>query len=99
MAAYVCLIEIRVRLPHAGSLKEKRRFVKSLSVQLRQRFGAAVSEIAEQDTRRLAVLLCALVGGPDIGARADELERFVEARSPDGCGFERDLRTLTDIRG
>ncbi len=99
VAAYVCLIEIRVRLPHAGSLKEKRRFVKSLSVQLRQRFGAAVSEIAEQDTRRLAVLLCALVGGPDIGARADELERFVEARSPDGCGFERDLRTLTDIRG
>jgi uncharacterized protein len=99
MAAYVCLTEVRVHLPHVTSLKEKRRVVKSLAAQLRQRFGAAVAETAEQDSWRQAVLLVALVGGSDTSARADELERFVEARCPDGCSFVRELRTFADIRG
>jgi uncharacterized protein YlxP (DUF503 family) len=99
MAAYVCLTEIRLPLPHVTSLKEKRRVIKSLAALLRQRFGAAVAETEEQDSWRQAVLLVALVGGSDTSARADELERFVEARSPDGCAFARELRTLADIRG
>jgi uncharacterized protein YlxP (DUF503 family) len=73
--------------------------VKSLAAQLRQRFGASVAETEEQDFWRRAVLLAALVGGADTQARADQLERFVEARCPDGCSFARDLRTLSDIRG
>ena len=44
------------------------------------------------------MLLCALVGGPEVRERAAELERFVEARCPDGCGFERNLLTLADVR-
>ena len=99
MSAYVCLLEIDIALPHVSNLKEKRRVVKSLCAQVRQRFGASISEIADQDVHRRAVLLCALVGGADTPARADELQRFVEARCPDGCAFERDLRTLSDIRG
>lgn len=98
MPAYVSLTEIRIALPHADSLKEKRKVVKSLTAQVRQRFGAAIAEIADHDERRHAVLLCALVGDRETTSRADELERFVEARCPDGCGFRRDLRTLTDIR-
>jgi hypothetical protein len=39
------------------------------------------------------------VGGSEVRERADELERFVEARCPDGCRFERDLVTLADLRG
>ena len=96
---YVSLTEIRLNLPYVSSLKEKRRVMKSLAAQLRQRFGAAVAETAEQDSWRTGVLLVALVGGPDTSARADEMERFVEARAPDGCAFARDLRTLADIRG
>ncbi len=99
MPDYVCVTELRVHLPHVGSLKEKRRVVKSLAAQLRQRFGAAVAETREQDSWREAVLLIALVGGSDTPARADELERFVEARCPDGCTFARELRTFADIRG
>jgi hypothetical protein len=34
-----------------------------------------------------------------VAARADELERFVESRCPDSCSFERDLVTLSDLRG
>jgi uncharacterized protein YlxP (DUF503 family) len=93
------LIEIRLDLRHSQSLKEKRKVVSSLKAQLRQRFVAAVAEIADHDDRRRATLLLALVGGEEVAARADEVERFVEARCLDRCGFSRDLRTLADIRG
>jgi hypothetical protein len=59
---------------------------------------AAVAETADHDDRRRATLLVALVGGREVRDRAAEVERFVEARCPDGCRFERDLVTLADIR-
>jgi uncharacterized protein YlxP (DUF503 family) len=96
---YVCLTEIHLDLRHSGSLKEKRKVVSSLKAQIRQRFVAAIAETAAQDDRRRATLLVALVGGSEVRERADELERFVEARCPDGCRFERDLVTLADLRG
>ena len=53
---------------------------------MRQRFGASVAEIDGHDTWQRSTLLCALVGGRRASAPArDELERFVEARCPDGC--------------
>lgn len=95
---YISLTEIRLDLRQSGSLKEKRKLVSSLKAQLRQRFVAAVAEIDAHDDRRRAVLLCALVGGREVRERSSELERFVEARCPDGCRFERDLLTLDDLR-
>ena len=99
MDAFVCIVEIRLHVNDSGSLKEKRKHVRSLEEQLRRRFRAAVAEVGGHDTWQRATLLCALVGGSDVSARADELERFVEARFLDGCTFERDLRSLTDLRG
>lgn len=98
MAPYVCVIEIRLDLRHSQSLKEKRKVVSSLKAQLRQRFVVAIAETADHDDRRRATLLCALVGGPEVGERAAELEHFVEARCADGCSFERHLRTVGDLR-
>ena len=70
-------------------------------VELLQRMGESVVVVTEQahDDRRRAVLLCSLVGGAEVRERADELERFVDARCPDRCTFRRDLLTLDDIRG
>lgn len=98
MAAYVCVIEARMDLRQAQDLKQKRKVMTSVKTQLRQRFGAAVSEVADHDDRRLGTLLIALVGGGELGARADELERYVEARCPDGASFTRELLTLADLR-
>lgn len=99
MAAYVCLVEVRLRLNDSGSLKEKRKLVHSLKTQVRQRFGASVAEIDGHDTWQRATLLCALVGGSEVDARADALARFVESRCPEGCGFERNVLSLEDVRG
>ena len=96
---YISLIEIHLDLRDSSSLKDKRKLLSSLKAQLRQRFVAAVAETEAHDDRRRAVLLCALVGGPEVRERSSELERFVEARCPDRCRFERDLITLADVRG
>ena len=99
MAAYVCVVEVRLHLNDSHDLKGKRKLLHSLKAQLRQRFGASVAEVDGQDTWQRTTLVCALVGGGDVGRRADDLERFVQARCPDGCAFERDLLSLADIRG
>lgn len=99
MAPYVCLVEVRIHLGDSHDLKGKRKVIHSLKTQVRQRFGASVAEVDGHDTWQRATLLCALVGGAEVGRRADELERFVEARLPAGCSFDRDLLSLADIRG
>ena len=99
MATYVCVIEVRLHLNDSHDLKGKRKVVHSLKAHLRQRFGAAVTETDGHDTWQRTTLVCALVGGPEVARRADELERFVESRCPDGSAFDRDLLSLADIRG
>ena len=99
MTAYVCLVEVRLHLNDSHDLKGKRKVLHSLKAQVRQRFGASVAEIDGHDTWQRTTLVCALVGDAGVARRADELERFVESRCPDGSAFGRDLLSLADIRG
>ncbi len=99
MSAFVELIEIRLHFGEVQDLKGKRKLVKSLKDSLRQRFGASVAEIDGHDKWQRSTLLCALVGDGEVSDRADGLVRFVESRVPEGCSFERDLLSLSDIRG
>lgn len=96
---YISLTEIHLDLRDSQSLKDKRTVVSSLKGQIRHRFVAAIAETADHDDRRRATLLCAIVGGAEVRERAAELERFVEARCPQGCRFDRNLLTLADVRG
>jgi uncharacterized protein YlxP (DUF503 family) len=98
VTTYVCVIEVRLHLNDSHDLKGKRKTLHSLKAQMRQRFGASVAEVDGHDTWQRSTLVCALVGDSGVRRRADELERFVEARCPDGCSFERDLMSLADIR-
>jgi uncharacterized protein YlxP (DUF503 family) len=97
--AFVCVIEVRLHFGEVQDLKGKRKLIKSLKDQLRQRFGASVAEVDGHDKWQRSTLVCALVGEADVGNRADGLERFVDSRFPDGVSFERDLLSLSDIRG
>jgi uncharacterized protein len=95
---FVCLIEARLHFGESHDLKGKRKELKSLKEGLRRRFGAAVTETDGHDTWQRTTLLIALVGDGAVGDRADEVERFLESRCPDGCAFDRTLRSLEDIR-
>ena len=99
MSAFVCVVEAKLHFGESQDLKGKRKLVKSLKDQLRRRFGAAVSETEGHDTWQRTTLVCALVGDSQVGDRADGMVRFIESRCPDGCAFERDLLSLSDIRG
>ena len=99
--AYVLVLEARIHVEDSGSLKSKRKVIRSLKDAVRKRFGAAVAEIDGQDTWQRSTLLISLVGdgGGGVGKRAEQLERFIAARCPDGSSFTRDLRSLEDLRG
>jgi hypothetical protein len=95
---FICLIEARLHFGESHDLKGKRKELKSLKDGLRRRFGAAVTETEGHDTWQRATLLIAVLGDAAVSARADEIERFVESRCPDGASFDRTLRTLEDLR-
>jgi uncharacterized protein YlxP (DUF503 family) len=96
--AFVYLVEARLHFGEVQDLKGKRKLIKSLKEQLRQRFGASVAEIDGHDKWQRSTLLCALVGDGQVGDRADGMVRFIESRCPEGCSFDRDLLSLSDIR-
>ncbi len=98
MRPFVCLIEARLHFGESHDLKGKRKELKSLKEGLRRRFGAAVTETEGHDTWQRTTLLIALVGDGAVGDRADEVQRFVDSRCPDGAAFTRTLRSLEDIR-
>ena len=98
MSTFVCLIEARLHFGDSHDLKTKRKQLKSLKDQLRQRFGAAVAETDGHDTWQRSTIVCALIGASEVSARADHVCRFIESRCPDGCSFDRDLLSLDDVR-
>lgn len=96
--AFVCALEAHLHVEDSGSLKSKRKVIRSLKDAIRARFGASVSEIEGHDTWQRSTLLIAITGDGTISERVEELERFIEARCPTGARFERHLRSLEDLR-
>jgi hypothetical protein len=56
-AGYVGILTVELHFPEAGSLKGKRKFVKSAKAQLQNRFGAAVAEVDHHDLWQRSRLL------------------------------------------
>jgi uncharacterized protein YlxP (DUF503 family) len=66
---HVALLQVRLHVPGASSLKEKRQVVKSILERARVRFQVAAAEVDEQDVHRIAVLGFAAVSGSASHAR------------------------------
>jgi uncharacterized protein len=97
---FVAVMVIELHFPDAGSLKAKRKELSSIKAQLHGRLGAAVSETGHQDLWQRATLTASLTGGSlrQLNAAADELERWVIARCPDGARVERLVASVEDLR-
>jgi uncharacterized protein YlxP (DUF503 family) len=61
MLAALCLFDLRI--PGAGSLKEKRHVVKTVTASLRSRFNVAVAEVDHQDLWQRATIAVSSVAG------------------------------------
>ena len=60
-AGYVGILSVELHFPEGGSLKGKRKFVKSTKAQLQNRFGASVAEVDHHDLWQRAGLTVACV--------------------------------------
>jgi uncharacterized protein YlxP (DUF503 family) len=100
-AGFVAVLTIELHFPDAGSLKAKRKELAPVKAHLQGRVGATVAEIGHQDRWQRATLLAALVAGsaPRAEAAADAVERWLDARFPQGVSVHRTLASLKDLRG
>ena len=60
-SGYVAILTVELHFPEAGSLKGKRKHVKSAKAQLQNRFGAAVAEVDHHDLWQRSALTVACV--------------------------------------
>jgi uncharacterized protein YlxP (DUF503 family) len=58
---YVGILTVELHFPENGSLKGKRKYVKSAKAHLRERFGAAVAEVDHHDLWQRSTLAVACV--------------------------------------
>jgi hypothetical protein len=54
-------LKVRLDIPGVGSLKEKRRILKSLLTRLRNNFNISISEVGDNDVLRSAQIGAAVV--------------------------------------
>jgi len=76
-AGFVAVLTAELHFPEAGSLKGKRRYVKSAKAQLQNRFGAAVAEVDHHDLWQRCALTAAFVARD--AKEAEELAGRAEA--------------------
>src|SRR6058998_3157919 len=75
-SGYVGILTVELHFPEAGSLKGKRKYVKSAKAQLANRFGAAVAEVDHHDLWQRCALTAAFVARD--ARAADELAARAE---------------------
>ncbi len=98
-SGFVAVLVIHLHFPDANSLKGKRKELASVKAQLHGRLGLAVAETAHQDLWQRATLTAALTGGSlvRLGAAADNVERWLLARFPEGVHVERMIASVEDL--
>lgn len=72
-------VEIEIRIPTSGSLKDRRQVVRALLDGVRRRFEVSAAEVGGQDTWQRATLGFAIVASDAGIARetVDAIDRFV----------------------
>jgi uncharacterized protein YlxP (DUF503 family) len=101
VSAYVALLTIELHFPDAGSLKAKRKELASVKALLHQRLGLAVAEVDHQDLWQRSTLAGALVSGSlsQLQDACDNVQRFLDARFPQGVHVGRMLASFDDVEG
>jgi uncharacterized protein len=96
---FVAVLVIDLHFPEAESLKAKRKELSSIKAQLRGRLGLAVAEVDHHDLWQRARLTAALTSGSlaSLSAAADNVERWLLSRWPEGVSVERTVASVEDL--
>jgi len=78
-SGYVGILSVELHFPENGSLKGKRKYVKSAKAHLRERFGATVAEVDHHDLWQRAGLTvaCAAREHRDLQELLDAVVRYL----------------------
>ncbi|HEY7195838.1 MAG TPA: DUF503 domain-containing protein [Gaiellaceae bacterium] len=92
-AGYVGILSVELHFPEAGSLKGKRRFVRSAKAQLQHRFGASVAEVDHHDLWQRAGLTVACVARElrELDRLLDDAERYLAGQEYELVRAEREV--------
>ena len=76
------LVTFELYLPGSGSLKDKRRVIRSLKERIRNRLNVSVAEVSRQEKWQRALLAVAwvLADGSGIDKTLNTLDRIIEMR-------------------
>ena len=79
---FVGILSVELHFPESGSLKGKRKFVKSAKAQLQHRFGAAVAEVDHHELWQRARLTVACVAREhgELERLLDDAERYLSGQ-------------------
>jgi uncharacterized protein len=89
----VGILSVELHFPESGSLKGKRRFVKSATTQLRERFGASVAEVDHHELWQRAGLTvaCAARGHRELQELLDAVVRYLGSQEFELLRAEREV--------
>jgi len=92
-SGYVGILAVELHFPAAGSLKGKRRYVKSAKAQLQQRFGASVAEVDHHDLwqRSRLTVACVARGHTELQQLLDGAERYLNGQEWEVVSSERQV--------
>jgi uncharacterized protein len=90
---FVGILSVELHFPESGSLKGKRKFVKSAKAQLQNRFGVSVAEVDHHDLWQRARLTLACVARDHGEAERllDDAERYLSGQEYELVSTEREV--------
>jgi uncharacterized protein YlxP (DUF503 family) len=97
-SGYVGILTAELHFPEAGSLKGKRKFVKSAKAQLQNRFGASVAEVDHHELwqRSRLTLSCVAREHREVLELLDGAERYLAGQEWELGRVDRDVVSLDD---
>jgi uncharacterized protein YlxP (DUF503 family) len=92
-SGYVGILLVELHFPEAGSLKGKRKYVKSAKAQLQHRFGASVAEVDHHELwqRSRLTVACVARGHRELEELLDGAERWLSGQEFELTRVERTL--------
>jgi uncharacterized protein len=90
---FVGILSVELHFPESGSLKGKRKFVKSAKAQLQHRFGAAVAEVDHHELwqRSRLTLACVARDHGELRRLLDDAERYLAGQEYELVSTERQV--------
>jgi uncharacterized protein len=95
-AGYVGILSVELHFPEAGSLKGKRKYVKSAKAQLQNRFGVSVAEVDHHELwqRARLTLSCVTREYREAEQLLDDAERYLSGQEFELVRSERDVVSM-----